>query len=64
MNNIRNVRRDKGLTLRAVAAKVGISVPYLSDIERGFRHGSFSTLEKIADALGVEVSELTEREVG
>ena len=58
MNNIRAIRQGRKMTLAAVAGKVGISIAYLSDIERGNRHGNRATISRIADALGVDVSEL------
>ena len=57
-NRIREVRIAKHMTLADLSATVGISVPYLSDIERGNRHGSAGTIQRIADALGVAASDL------
>ncbi|MGZ3747132.1 MAG: helix-turn-helix domain-containing protein [Pseudobdellovibrionaceae bacterium] len=34
---IRVLREDQGMTLRALAEKVGVSAPFLSDIEHGRR---------------------------
>ena len=56
---LRAARRDQGLTLREVNERTGVSVPYLSDLERGVL--SNPTLDKvtlIARALGVGVDEL------
>jgi DNA-binding transcriptional regulator YiaG len=36
---LRKVRQDAGLSLREVARELGISVVYLSEVERGFRRG-------------------------
>ena len=49
--NLRKVRKAKGLTLANVAAKVGVSIAYLSDIERGNRKGSPATIQRINEAL-------------
>lgn len=57
-NRIREIRKEKKLTLAKISGEIGISVAYLSDIERGNRHGSDKTLKMIADALGVSVAEL------
>ena len=46
------------MTLQELATKVGVSVPYLSDIERGNRKGSKKTISLIADALEVQADEL------
>ena len=57
-NRIREIRKSKNLTLAEISSEIGISVAYLSDIERGNRHGSDGTLKRIADALGVAVADL------
>lgn len=59
-NKIREAREKKGLTLVKVAELVGITAPYLSDIERGNRRGTYATIKKIADALGLPVDEIWE----
>ena len=59
-NRIREIRLKRGLTLMDLARKIGCSAAYLSDIERGNRGGSYQTVERIADALGVTVDELKE----
>lgn len=58
MNKIREIRKRHGMTLQELATKVGVSVPYLSDIERGNRKGSKKTISLIADALEVQADEL------
>lgn len=50
---IREVRKDQGLTLRAIAEKAGLSVPYLSQIENGQVNLNVLNLEAIAGALSV-----------
>ena len=57
-NRIREIRKAKNMTLTTVASFAGISIAFLSDIERGNRHGSSETRKRIADALGVNVSDL------
>ncbi|QDY77609.1 helix-turn-helix domain-containing protein [Streptomyces qinzhouensis] len=56
----RSVRRPK-LTQQQLADAAGIHVGTLRKIERGARYASDSVLMAIADALGIDVSELTER---
>ncbi len=34
---LRRLRKNSGLTLKQLARRVGISIPHLSDIERGMR---------------------------
>lgn len=48
------------LTQRQLAARAGISAPYVSDLERGRRTGERHPLlaEWLADALGVDVEEI------
>lgn len=58
-NRIRDIRKENGITLKDLAEKVGVSIPYLSDIERGNRRGSEKTIDLIADALGVSADDLT-----
>ena len=36
------------------------TAPYISDIERGNRRGSYETLERIAKVLGLKVDEIRE----
>lgn len=57
-DKIRMLREDKGLTLGALAEKVGISPSYLSEIERESVHPSVNTIKMIAKALEVPVSTL------
>ena len=57
---IRAARVKKGLTLAQLAEKVGKTAPYLSDIERGNRRGTYATLEMIARVLDLPVEEIWE----
>ncbi|MHB9093264.1 MAG: helix-turn-helix domain-containing protein [Eubacteriales bacterium] len=50
---IREKRNERKLTLRELAEKVGVTVGFLSQIERGISEPSVSSLRKIAEALGV-----------
>lgn len=51
---IRNLRKDKGLTLNVLAEKIGFSKSFMSQIENLKRQPSIGTLTKIARALGVD----------
>jgi transcriptional regulator with XRE-family HTH domain len=55
---IRHQRRIADLSMRQVSAMVGISNPYLSQIERGLRAPSEAVASSIASALGITVDEL------
>lgn len=59
-SKIRLARIKKGMTLAELAEKIGITAPYLSDIERGNRRGSYATLVKIGQALEIPVEEIWE----
>ena len=51
--NVRRIRSMKNLSQMALADKVGISVSYVSMLERGQRSPPLETVEKVAKALGV-----------
>ena len=56
---IRAIRQRKKLTLQALAKKAGnMSYTFLSNVETGKADPSLSTLKRLADTLGVSVSEL------
>ena len=53
-HRLRQSRRAAGLTRTALAAKVGLSVPYVSLLEQGKREPSIVTVAKMAKALKVK----------
>jgi transcriptional regulator with XRE-family HTH domain len=55
-SNVRRLRAKKKLSQKALADKVGISVSYVSMLERGQRSPPLETIEKMAKALGVPPS--------
>ena len=55
MINIREIRNEQGLKLEYVAKKVGMSIPYLSQLERNKRTISYSDYVNILDVLGYEI---------
>lgn len=55
---IRDQRQAAQLTLRGLAAKSGISNPYLSQVERGLRRPSAEILAQIAQGLSISVESL------
>ncbi len=61
---IRQQRKLADLSMRQVSAMVGISNPYLSQIERGLRAPSEAVAAGIATALGVSVEDLYEQGQG
>jgi transcriptional regulator with XRE-family HTH domain len=52
---IRVRRRDLGLSLRALADRVGLTASFLSQIERGLTSPSLESLRRISDALEVPI---------
>ncbi len=53
---LRELRQAKGMTLKEVAEKAGISVGYLSQLERNHSRLPIGVLKKISDALGVHMN--------
>ena len=51
---LRKLRLEKGITLSQLSAMTGIAQPNLSRIERGKVDARYSTLARIARALGVK----------
>lgn len=52
---IRNLRKEKDLTLKDLGEKTGLSVSFLSQIENGSSSLAITSLKKIAEALNVEI---------
>ncbi len=55
---IRLCREQRSLSLVTLSDRAGISPSYLSLLERGKRDPNFSTVEKIASAIGIPMSVL------
>ena len=55
---LRRTRREQRRTLADVARAAKVSMPYLSEIERGRKEASSEVLSAICDALRIELSEL------
>ena len=60
---IRENRKERKLTLKELSQKTGISLSFLSDIERGRRKPSTENAIKIANSLSIDVSLLLPKEV-
>jgi transcriptional regulator with XRE-family HTH domain len=54
---LRRIRRQADLTQEQLAANIGISVEFLSNMERGINAPSFETLEKLSRNLGIPVKD-------
>lgn len=59
--NLRRTRHDQKLTQEELAARAGLSARYVGAIERGDVSASVTVLGQIADALGIEPTELLRR---
>src|SRR5271166_4730871 len=59
---IRELRDKADLSLRGLAKKIGISSPFLSDIELGRRFPSEEILAKLAGALNVPLEDLKQHD--
>ena len=55
---LRRARREQGRTLADVARAAKVSMPYLSEVERGRKEASSEVLAAICDALRIELSDV------
>jgi transcriptional regulator with XRE-family HTH domain len=60
---LRDLRQQKGRTLRQVASRASVALGYLSEVERGQKEASSEILASVAEALDVPISVIM-REVG
>lgn len=60
---LRDVRLQKGRTLRQVASKASVALGYLSEVERGQKEASSEIIASVAEALETPISTIL-REVG
>lgn len=56
--NIRQLRKERGLSQESLAELCGIHRTYIGSVERGERNVTLSSLEQIAVALQISVPEL------
>ena len=61
-NNIKEIRKKKGLTQQQLADKIGISQVHLGRLETNARSMDLEQVEKIANALGVKPFEILPQE--
>lgn len=58
-NKIKKFRTDKNMTLKELSEEIGVSIGYLSHLERGSRSNpSKEVMEKIATALESSIPEI------
>lgn len=58
MNRIKEFRQKRGMMQKELAELANVSRPYMHDLENNLRGAKPETLKRIADALGVKVSDL------
>jgi len=54
-NRLKKLRTDKGLTLKELGELTGLSVSFLSQLERGITTVAIDSLKNISDVLGVDI---------
>lgn len=64
MNRVKEIREVMGFSQKELAELTNVSRPYLCDLEKNRRSAKPETLQRIADVLGVSVSDLIVKEVG
>lgn len=57
-DHLRRTRLRQGRTLADVARAARVSLPYLSEVERGRKEASSEILAAICDALGISLADL------
>lgn len=57
-NRIRELRNETGLSQEKFALKIGMDRTYFASVELGKRNIALKNIEKIANGLGVTLSEL------
>jgi transcriptional regulator with XRE-family HTH domain len=61
-SNIKKIRKQKKMTLQELADRTGLTKGYLSKVERSEKAPPYSTLNRIAGALGVEVTTVLKKD--
>lgn len=61
---IRDLRRQRGWSQEVLSGLAGIARSHLSEIENGEKNANVDTLWRIAEALGIRMSELMRRVEG
>jgi len=57
-DNIRRIRLEKNLTQIELSKKLKVDRSYVSNVEQGKKNPTLTTIEKIANVLGVSTDEL------
>ena len=56
--NIKSLRKSKGLSQEELAERCGVHRTYIGSIERGEKSPTLNTIEKFANGLGVQIIDL------
>ncbi|GLQ76889.1 transcriptional regulator [Mesorhizobium huakuii] len=59
--NLRALRRARGLSQEELAHQAGIDRTYISALERNVYNASIDVVDRLAEVLGVDVGELLKR---
>ncbi|TPK66262.1 MULTISPECIES: helix-turn-helix transcriptional regulator [unclassified Mesorhizobium] len=59
--NLRALRRARGLSQEELAHHAGIDRTYISALERNVYNASIDVVDRLAEVLGVDVAELLKR---
>ena len=59
-SKIKTLRNEAGLSQEKLGELTGLDRTYISDIERGKRNPSLKSLEKLAKALKISISDITD----
>ena len=59
--NVRRLRRERGLSQEELAARSAVHQTYLSGVERGVRNPTVTVLQKIAEALDLDIGDVVRR---
>lgn len=57
--NLQKLRKERKLSIRKFSYEADISVSYVQKLEAGESNPSYTTLLKLAEALGVELNEFS-----
>jgi transcriptional regulator with XRE-family HTH domain len=56
--NVQRLRRERGLSQEELGARARVHQTYLSQVESAKRNPSIDVIERLANALGVDISAL------
>ena len=55
-SELKKLRKSREMTLKELSAESGLSISFLSQVERGLRTLTFTSLKKISEALDINVN--------